>query len=65
MTARTLKCLVAVFALLVLPAHASDRAASLYQMHEKLLNQDGRPIDLDVYRGSPVLVSGRSRRRRG
>jgi protein SCO1 len=40
-----------------LAAHASDRAASLYQMHEQLLNQDGKAIDLDVYRGQPVLVT--------
>ncbi len=26
-------------------------------MHEKLLNQDGQAIDLDVYRGKPVLVT--------
>jgi protein SCO1/2 len=42
---------------LALPAHAADRSASLYQMHEKLLNQDGKAIDLDVYRGKPVLVT--------
>jgi len=57
MTARVLPRLVAAFSLLVLSAHASDRSASLYQMHEKLLNQDARPIDLDVYRGQPVLVT--------
>ena len=38
-------------------ARASDRDASLYQLHEKLLNQDGKAIDLDVYRGKPVLVT--------
>ena len=36
---------------------ASDRDASLYQLHEKLLSQDGKAIDLDVYRGKPVLVT--------
>ena len=36
---------------------ASDRDASLYQLHEKLLSQDGKAINLDVYRGKPVLVS--------
>jgi protein SCO1/2 len=49
-------CLLAAFTL-GLAAHASDRAASLYQMHEQLQNQDGKPIDLDVYRGQPVLVT--------
>jgi len=38
-------------------SHAADRSASLYQMHEKLLSQDGKAIDLDVYRGQPVLVT--------
>jgi len=36
---------------------ASDRDASLYQLHEKLLSQDGKAIDLDIYRGKPVLVT--------
>lgn len=50
------------FALLVLacllqPGYAAERTASLYQMHEKLLDQDGRAIDLDVYRGQKVLVT--------
>jgi len=36
---------------------AADRKASLYQMHEKLTNQDGKGIDLDVYRGHKVLVT--------
>ena len=31
--------------------------ASLYQMHEKLLSQDGKTLDLDLYRGQPVLVT--------
>jgi protein SCO1/2 len=44
-------------ALLSLPVVAADRSASLYQMHEKLLNQDGKPIDLEVYRGKKVLVT--------
>jgi len=55
MTLRTLMaCLLAAFALPSLP---SDRDPSLYQLHEQLLNQDGKAIDLDVYRGKPVLVS--------
>jgi len=49
--------LLATFALFAPASHASDRSASLYQMHEKLLNQDGKAIDLDVYRGRPVLVT--------
>ena len=47
----------ALVALLSLPALATERSASLYQMHEKLLNQDGKSIDLDVYRGKKVLVT--------
>jgi protein SCO1/2 len=46
-----------LIALLSLPVSAADRSASLYQMHEKLLNQDGQAIDLDVYRGKKVLVT--------
>lgn len=58
MTARSILLFaLAAFALLATAAHASDRSASLYQMHEKLLNQDGKAIDLDVYRGKPVLVT--------
>ena len=48
---------LALFGLLVPLAHAADRTASLYQMHEKLLSQDGKAVDLDVYRGQPVLVT--------
>jgi protein SCO1/2 len=45
-------------AILAVPSlHAAERTASLYQMHEKLTNQDGKPIDLDVYRGHEVLVT--------
>ena len=47
----------AASALLALPAPASERDASLYQLHEKLLSQDGKAIDLDIYRGKPVLVT--------
>jgi len=46
-----------LLALMSLPLAATERSASLYQMHEKLLNQDGKPIDLDVYRGKKVLVT--------
>ena len=57
----TIRALVAgvfaVSALLAMPARASDRDASLYQLHEKLLSQDGKAIDLDVHRGKPVLVT--------
>jgi protein SCO1/2 len=57
----TIRALVAgVFAasvLLAVPARASDRDASLYQLHEKLLSQDGTAIDLDVHHGKPVLVT--------
>jgi len=46
-----------LLALMSLPLSATERNASLYQMHEKLLNQDGKAIDLDVYRGRKVLVT--------
>ena len=46
-----------LLALMSLPLTATERSASLYQMHEKLLDQDGRAIDLDVYRGKKVLVT--------
>jgi protein SCO1/2 len=49
-----------VCALLAVPvagAQATDRSASLYQLHERLQNQDGKLIDLDVYRGQKVLVA--------
>ena len=46
-----------LLALMSLPMNATERSASLYQMHEKLLNQDGKAIDLDVYRGKKVLVT--------
>jgi protein SCO1/2 len=58
MTMRTLVAGVfAVSALLAAPVRASDRDASLYQLHEKLLSQDGKAIDLDVHRDKPVLVT--------
>jgi protein SCO1/2 len=40
-----------------MPAFAADPSASLYQLHEKLDDQDGRAIGLDVHRGHPVLVT--------
>jgi protein SCO1/2 len=46
-----------LLALMSLSVAAAERSASLYQMHEKLLNQDGKAIDLDVYRGKKVLVT--------
>jgi len=58
MTARaSLLSGLAASALFAFASQASDRSASLYQMHEKLLNQDGEAIDLDLYRGKPVLVT--------
>jgi protein SCO1/2 len=39
------------------PANTGDGVASLYEMHEKLTDQDGRQIDLDVHRGHKVLVT--------
>lgn len=48
---------VAALALLAPLAAGAERTASLYQMHEKLLDQDGKAIDLDVYRGRKVLVT--------
>ena len=51
--------LLCLFAACAMPGSslASDRDASLYQLHEKLLSQDGKAIDLDLYRGKPVLVT--------
>jgi protein SCO1/2 len=57
MNARMWLPLVAALTFLVSPAQAEDRSASLYQLHEELRNQDGKAIDLDVYRGQPVLVT--------
>jgi protein SCO1/2 len=58
MTVRTAMFLLLAATVVLAPvAPASDRSASLYQMHEKLLSQDGKAIDLDVYRGQPVLVT--------
>ena len=57
MTARASLAVRAAARTAAFAADASDRSASLYQMHEKLLNQDGKAIDLDVYRGQPVLVT--------
>lgn len=51
------RLLLAALALLVSPVHAAARTASLYQLHEKLRDQDGRAIDLDVFRGRKVLVT--------
>ena len=56
-SAGTIAWLSVLVALLSLPVAAADRSASLYQMHEKLLSQDGKAIDLDVYRGKKVLVT--------
>jgi len=39
------------------PPLAADRNASFYQLHERLADQDGKPINLDIHRGSPVLVA--------
>ena len=50
-------CLFAACAMPGSSSLASDRDASLYQLHEKLLSQDGKAIDLDLYRGKPVLVT--------
>jgi protein SCO1/2 len=32
-------------------------AASLYDLHERLANQDGAPVGLDVHRGNKTLVT--------
>jgi protein SCO1/2 len=57
-SATTRICLLLALASLAAPGiHAADGTASLYQMHEKLTNQDGKAIDLDVYRGHKVLVT--------
>jgi protein SCO1/2 len=57
-TGRAKRLLIAALAAVAtMTAQAEDRAASLYQMHEKLLDQDSRPIDLDVHRGHKVLVT--------
>ena len=54
---REFALLLVVLALPVHWVHSAERTASLYQMHEKLLDQEGRAIDLDVYRGQKVLVT--------
>jgi protein SCO1/2 len=33
------------------------RSSSLYSLHPQLVDQDGHPISLDVFRGHPVLVT--------
>jgi protein SCO1/2 len=48
---------LALCALLAPEVDGAERTASLYQMHEKLTDQDGKAIDLDVYRGQKVLVT--------
>jgi protein SCO1/2 len=54
---------IALLALRALNAAAAgppplvDSPTSLYQLHAPLVAQDGRAIDLDVYRGKPVLVT--------
>lgn len=53
----TFAWLSVLVALLSQQVSAGERSASLYQMHEKLVNQDGKAIDLDVYRGKKVLVT--------
>jgi protein SCO1 len=54
-----LRICAALFAVPLLAAEPAtqDPTPSLYQLHERLTDQDGKPIDLDLYRGSPVLVS--------
>ncbi|HEU4779159.1 MAG TPA: SCO family protein [Steroidobacteraceae bacterium] len=49
--------ILAALSLPTLPAFSAERTASLYQMHEKLRDQDGKAIDLDLYRGRKVLVT--------
>lgn len=49
--------LFAITALAVAPLQAADRSASLYQLHERLQDQDGKAIDLDVHRGHATLVT--------
>jgi protein SCO1/2 len=52
-----LRILLAASVLLAPQLHAADRPVSLYQLHEPLVNQDGKSVDLDVYRGKRVLVT--------
>jgi len=49
----------ALFALPMFAAQPAtpDRSASFYQLLERLTDQDGKAIDIDVHRGSPVLVA--------
>lgn len=57
---KTRIALAACLALLAAATHAAEpaqRAASLYQMQERLTSQDGVAIGLDVYRGQRVLVT--------
>lgn len=48
-------CLAMLLAAVV--AGAQERDASLYQLQERLVSQDGKSIGLDLYRGQPVLVT--------
>jgi protein SCO1/2 len=49
--------LLAAIVLAPTALQAAGRSVSLYQMHERLTDQDGKAIDLDVYRGHRVLVT--------
>jgi protein SCO1/2 len=55
-----LRCLAPLLlagALLAPVAAGADRTVSLYQLQERLLDQDGKAIGLDVHRGQKVLVT--------
>lgn len=53
--------LACVFALAANLAGAGSSSAapavSLYDLHERLIDQDGKPVRLDLHRGSKVLVT--------
>jgi protein SCO1 len=38
-------------------ASSAAPAASLYDLHERLIDQDGKPVGLDTHRGHTVLVT--------
>jgi protein SCO1/2 len=49
--------LLAIVALVPPALHAAPRSVSLYELHEKLVSQDGKAVDLNLYRGQKVLVT--------
>ncbi len=55
--ARTIACLVILLSGLCLPSAHAAPAHSLYDYHAALIDQDGKPVGLDIFRGHPVVVA--------